>query len=154
MLKYTTLSTGSDTLLTLQHLQSLTRSVVGFADLWTLQTHAVALHLGMTGDLAAIPPLTVALWLSLLPWLDDVRWLAKGPHLEGSRGGAGDSSPMAMAPGMEPVEEVLEGLQQHVLRLFEGQLGEIDGDLESSASHSSAAGGLAVCNLPGEIMPK
>lgn len=81
----------------------------------------------------------VALWFSLLPWLDDPRWLGKGDahgRGQGSPRGLSELSTLGMAPGMEPVEEVLEALQERVLQLFAGQLVEA-----SPVSSSSTPGG-------------
>lgn len=70
---------------------------------------AAALNLGIrTSAPPSNPAMLVALWLSLLPWLDDPRWLGKGqrpPELSQLQPGA-KSAESSANMGIEPVEEV------------------------------------------------
>ncbi|KAK9813346.1 hypothetical protein WJX73_001697 [Symbiochloris irregularis] len=111
------------------------------------QHATAALNLGIrTTAPPSNPAMLVALWLSLLPWVDDPRWLGKGQRhadlmTHQHPGGPNESS---VKVGIEPVEEVLEVLQEHVLRLFESQMtepevqAEVDG--KSSSSGQQPAG--------------
>lgn len=51
----------------------------------------------------------VALWLSLLPWLDDPRWLSKGqgkPDMLNQQHSGGANNESLAKMGIQPVEEV------------------------------------------------
>ena len=104
---------------------------------------AEALQLGTLTETPAAPAVVVALWLSLLPWLDDPRWLAKGDPSQRQGGTYAGSAAPGIAPGMEPIEELLEALQEHVLRLYGGELAEAASGSAFSVSGSSAAGGFS-----------
>ena len=94
--------------------------------------------LATSTDTASSPALAVALWMSVLPWLEDSRWLSKAESPRRGnpfqQGGFADSP----APAMEPVEEMLEVLQERVLSLFGGALGQLGS--APSVSGSSTTG--------------
>lgn len=91
--------------------------------------HAEVLSLAASSSITAAATLSAALWLSVLPWLEDSR--------------AFSSSQDGSTSDVRPVEQLLELLQERVLRLYAGADKPFDPSPAPSVSGSSITGNKA-----------